>query len=191
MRHGDDDAVTRLWGVCYQSAVVYAKRKLGGIPDRLVSPDDIAASAFKSVWKDMVAAPAGDILRSADLWRFLYTSVRRKTIDAIRNVNNATRGDGTVVAESELRSEEGQLQHFVDLCEDPGFQKEYKLTVEEFFEFLPERLRTVASCILTLSISNQELACILQLSLRSVQRMVKEVFEEASRFHNLSGSSNA
>lgn len=189
MRQGDDDAVTRLWEVCYPSAVVHAKRKLGGIPDRLVSPDEVAASAFRSVWREMVSAPCDDMLRSADLWRYIHSKVKRKAIDRIRGVNAQKRGGGRVATESELGEADMQVSVFIDQCDDPAFQKEFTITIDEFFDFLPTELQTVASLLLTFSLSNEELASILQCSLRSVQRKVKGVLEHASRFHDLGGSS--
>jgi DNA-directed RNA polymerase specialized sigma24 family protein len=182
-KRGEDDAVTRLWNVCYERAVRHARRNLGGIPDRLVSAEDIAASAFKSVWKDIVAAPSGDTLRSEDLWRYLYTEVARKTCNQIRRINAQKRGNGQVIAETELAEDVDPLSLAADLFDDLEFQKECGITIDEFMAFLPDELRVVASLMLSFCLSNEEIACILQCSVRTVQRKVRAVLEHACRFH--------
>jgi len=183
MQQGDEEAVARLWRLCYQASVGHARKVLAGIPDRVVSSEDVAASAFVSVWKDVTQKHHDELLRSADLWRFLMNSVNQKAVDHRRRANAKRRGAGKVFVESELdAAEPNSLDQLGRTSYDPHFEGEVVETVHRFFASLPENLRGIASMKLSLGLSNAEIASALNLTIRDVQRKVAKLSKHAVEF---------
>jgi len=183
MQQGDDEAVARLWRLCYGASVGHARKVLAGIPGRVVSSEDVAASAFVSVWKDVTQKHNEERLRSADLWRFLMNSVNQKAVDYRRRANAQRRGAGKVIVETELDAAEcNSLDQLGRTSYESHFEGEVVETIQRFFASLPENLRVIASMKLSLGLSNAEIARALNLNIRSVQRDVVKLTQHAVEF---------
>lgn len=102
MEGGDDEAARALWERFFKRLIGVARRRLRGMPERVVDPEDVAASVFESVFMGMQEGRFDRLRDRDDLWRLLAKLTRWKAVDAIRRENAEVRGGGEVLGASVL-----------------------------------------------------------------------------------------
>jgi DNA-directed RNA polymerase specialized sigma24 family protein len=143
LKRGDRAAAEALWESYIHRIVALARARLGGMPRRAADEEDVALSAFDSFYR---RAECGQFVRLTDrddLWQILVLITERKVIDLMRHEGRKSRGEGRVVAFSDLK---GQATGAIV---DPGPTPEFAaLVVDEFRELLrrlgDDSLRSVA-----------------------------------------------
>jgi DNA-directed RNA polymerase specialized sigma24 family protein len=134
LKRGDRAAAEALWDSYIHRIVALARARLGGMPRRAADEEDVALSAFDSFYR---RAERGQFARLADrddLWQILVLITERKAIDLMRHEGRQSRGEGRVVAFSDV---EGQASG--DIV-DPGPTPEFAAQVVDEFRELLERL---------------------------------------------------
>ena len=96
---GNDQAATRLWDLYFDRIVRLARRKLGVVAKPAYDEEDVAISAFKSLFKCVETGRVQHDLDRDNLWRLLATITLRKVYDCIVHENRQKRSprNGTVV----------------------------------------------------------------------------------------------
>ena len=102
-KEGDDEAVGRLWNECGGEIARMARRDLGGVRRRLADEEDIAQSAFLSLWRGAVKGRFPLLRNSFNLWPLLRVLIRRKAVDLRQHQARLKRGGGLVRGESAVQ----------------------------------------------------------------------------------------
>jgi DNA-directed RNA polymerase specialized sigma24 family protein len=91
LKRGEEVAAQGLWQRYFEKLVRLARRKLNGMPRRMMDEEDVALSVFKSL---CVRAKRGDFKQlddRDDLWRLLATITHLKAAEAARGANRQKR----------------------------------------------------------------------------------------------------
>jgi DNA-directed RNA polymerase specialized sigma24 family protein len=134
LKRGDHAGAEALWDSYMHRLVALARARLGHLPRRAADEEDVALSAFDSFCR---RAEGGQFARLADrddLWQLLALIIERKAIDLKRRESRKSRGEGRVVALSEVAA------HDADEIADPGPTPELAALVGDELRELLRRL---------------------------------------------------
>lgn len=167
-----------------------AGHKLGAGPRRVADEEDVVVAAFASFCR---AAEAGRFVQlddRNDLWQLLLMLTERKARDQLRRQGAEKRGGGRVRGHSAFQppvspdSPDAGLEQVVDGQPTPAFAAEAAEELGRLLDALQdERLRRIAVAKME-SYSNQEIAELMSLSLRAVERqlrLIRQIWQEVSR----------
>jgi DNA-directed RNA polymerase specialized sigma24 family protein len=107
LRAGDPAAAQPLWEHFFERLVGLARHRLAGLPRRVADEEDIALSAFHSVYR---AAGQGRFPRlddRHDLWQVLVVVAERKATKTALSLRRQKRGGGAVRGDSALGARSG------------------------------------------------------------------------------------
>jgi RNA polymerase sigma factor (sigma-70 family) len=134
LKRGDRAAAEELWDSYIHRLVALARLRLGGMARRAADEEDVALSAFDSLCRRAEGGRFARLTDRDDLWRILVLITERKAIDLMRREGRQSRGDGRVVAFSDVESQRP------DDVVDPGPTPEFAAQVLDEFRELLERL---------------------------------------------------
>jgi RNA polymerase sigma factor (sigma-70 family) len=134
LKRGDRAAAEELWDSYIHRLVALARARLGGMARRAADEEDVALSAFDSLCRRAEGGRFARLTDRDDLWRILVLITERKAIDLMRREGRQSRGDGRVVAFSDVESQRP------DDVVDPGPTPEFAAQVVDEFRELLERL---------------------------------------------------
>jgi DNA-directed RNA polymerase specialized sigma24 family protein len=97
---GDPAAAQAVWDRYFDKLVLYARRKLEGLPRRAADEEDVALSAMQSFCRNMAAHRFDEVADGEALWKLLVTITARKACALRRRQFAAKRGGCTVRGES-------------------------------------------------------------------------------------------
>ena len=143
LKRGDRAAAEALWDSYIHRLVALARARLGGTPCRAADEEDVALSAFDSFYRRAECGQFARLTDRDDLWQILVMITERKAIDLMRREGRRSRGEGHVMAFSDVESQ--GPNEIVDPGPSPEFAAQ---VVDEFRELLrrlgDDSLRTVA-----------------------------------------------
>ena len=109
LKDGERAAAQLLWERYFQQLVGLARAHLRGTSRRAADEEDVALSAFESVYQRAERGQFPRLNDRDDLWQLLVVVTVRKAIDLVRREGRLIRGSGRVLVLSEL--------------EGPGFEE--------------------------------------------------------------------
>jgi DNA-directed RNA polymerase specialized sigma24 family protein len=177
LRCGDEEAARQLWRRYFEALVRLARPRLRPEARGAADEEDVALSAFDSLYAGMARGRYPDVADRDDLWRLLVTIAARKASNRNRCEMRQKRGGGRVVRESALDagrgSEADELAQVVGAEPTPEFAamvaEEYRRLLEALGD---EELRRLAAWKLE-GYSDAEIAARLGCALRTVARRMK------------------
>jgi DNA-directed RNA polymerase specialized sigma24 family protein len=151
LKHGDPEAIERLWADYFQRLVGLARTVLPKDGRRAADEEDVALSAFHSLCKGAAAGQFPKLDDRDDLWRLLVVITLRKARRSLRRGQTQKRGGGHVKGESVLMSagaHEGPsgLQEMLGQGPTPAFAAEVAEECQRLLEKLGDnQLRAIAT----------------------------------------------
>lgn len=97
---GEERAAEVIWNQYFEKLTRYARRKLEGMPRRVLDEEDVALSAMNSFCRGMEQGRFAKVDDREDLWKLLVTITANKAISQQRRHHAAKRGGGQVRGES-------------------------------------------------------------------------------------------
>ncbi len=173
LKTGNGEALQRLWERYYMLLVERARAKLGALHSKKAVNDeeDVASSAFHSLYQGLREGRFPRLEDRDDLWRLLVHLAACKAVDRQRAENRRKRGGGKVSTEADLvatGSEVHELDRMIGSEPSPEFAatvaEEYRRRLEELGD---DTLRRIAELKLACHV-NEEIRRQLGCSLRSV-----------------------
>jgi DNA-directed RNA polymerase specialized sigma24 family protein len=176
---GDRDGVQRLWELYFRRLVGLARKKLGDLPRRAVTEEDVALSAFDSFCRAAEEGRFPHLGDRDDLWQLLVLITARKASDLRqhegrdkrdwRRVHEAAQAEG---AES---SGPGAFADLFSREPDPAFAAEVAEESRRLLDLLAdEELRQIALRKME-GHTNEEIAGQLELALATVERRLRRI----------------
>ncbi len=83
LKAGDRDAAQVLWERYFDQVVRLSRKLLQSVPRQAADEEDVAVSAFKSLWRGIERDRFPQLFDRDNLWRLLLVITRRKAIDHI------------------------------------------------------------------------------------------------------------
>jgi DNA-directed RNA polymerase specialized sigma24 family protein len=177
LKAGDERALEPLWNRYYATLVERARAKLGALRSSTAVNDeeDLASSAFQSLYDGVRAGRFPRLEDRDDLWRLLVHLTACKAIDRHRGENRQKRGGGKVLNETDMiaarpgdSDDRNPLDRIIGTEPSPDFAamvaEEYMRTLEALGD---RSLRTIAELKLA-CYTNDEIRQRLGCSLRTV-----------------------
>lgn len=184
-RSGDEDAATRLWERYFSRLVGIARSKMIGMPNQAEDAEDVALSAFHTLYQAARGNRLPDLTDREGLWESLLVITAGKIIDARRRDSCQKRGgseNGSLASAPAFNSNAAVLEAALSDEEDPAIAA----MVNEEFSLLMERLEDgelQEIAILKLeAYTNAEIADRLNCSERTVKRrltVIRRIWAEA------------
>lgn len=174
LKQGSESAAENVWERYFPSVVRVANQQLGNAPRRVEDEEDVALKVFKSLFDGASKGQFEQLANRRDLWNLLVAITRKKSANQIRFLAAKKRGGANIDEFEKILSSNGYVEP-----EAPESDPEIKLELKEHLEFLMSMLeddchREVASNRL-LGKTNQEIAELIGISVRSVERKLQRV----------------
>ena len=185
LKQGDHDAARKLWDRYFDELVRLARARLGTASRRVADEEDVAINAFKSLCYGAIEGQFPKLDDREDLWKLLVMITRQKAVDQIREQQAAKRGGGAVRGESVFVSSDGSelggLQELLGDAPTPEFLTAIGEEHQRLLESLKnDTFRDIAIWKME-GYSNQEIAGMLGITVRSVERKIKLIREQWAR----------
>ncbi len=175
LKAGDRQAFQPLWDRYYATLVERARAKLRALHSSTAVNDeeDLALSAFHSLYQGVRDGPVSRLEDRDDLWRLLVHLTACKAVDQHRAENRQKRGGGKIVNEADMIAADDEddgnpLDRIIGAEPSPEFAA---MVAEEYIRRLDElgdqTLRRIAELKLA-CYSNEEIRQQLGCSLRTV-----------------------
>jgi RNA polymerase sigma factor (sigma-70 family) len=100
LKAGDQAAATRVWNHFYARLVALACRKLRDLPRRAADEEDVALSAFETLFRRVKEGRFPRLHDRCGLWRLLVKITERKALNQMRDQRRQKRGGDRVRGES-------------------------------------------------------------------------------------------
>jgi DNA-directed RNA polymerase specialized sigma24 family protein len=155
-------AADKLWKLAFPKLVVIAERMLRNAPRGAGDGEDIALSAFKSLYDGAAHGRITDLDSRDNLWRVLYTITSRKV--------HAQKSRETARKRNAHRRVDADIEEIVD--HEPG--PEFTVMLRDELQFRlgvlrDDTLREIALLVLEGS-TNEEIAARFDCSVRTIER---------------------
>ena len=132
---GDKQAANHLFEQYFDRSVKAASRRIANRPIDGVDSEDVALSAFESMWKraDKMQFSETDLQDSNEFWKLLCTVIRFKAEKHIRRANAEKRGAGKVAGESVFMqgNDSSSVSPGIAGCEGNGLNAEELALLKE------------------------------------------------------------
>lgn len=183
LKTNDAKAAREIWDRYFHKLIALARKKLGSIPQRVIDPEDVAVSVFKSLCLGAARGHFPALTDRHDLWRLLVTITHQKTVDHIRHANSEKRGGGNVRGDSVfIRVGGDNAPEGFDGCLGDVPEPDFLVILQDQFQHLlsllrNQELRQIAIARLE-GKTNSEIADELKISRRSVERKLSLIRED-------------
>ena len=175
-RIGNAEAAEQIWNRYFISIVSVARAKLGMIPSGTLDAEDIALSAFHTLYRAASANQLPDMQDRGGLWQSLILITAGKVLDAKRREFSQKRG-GTAIEKTPV--------HLVDLIQedeqDPALAALFTEQFESLLNLLEERELQEIAILKLEGFTNDEIANRLDCGERTVKRrlaVIRRIWEE-------------
>ena len=177
LRSGDEASARKLWQRYFERLVNLARVKLRCRPRGASDEEDVALSAFDSVFDGLTRGRYPDLADREDLWRLLVTITARKAANQLKRESRQKRGGGGVLDEAALaaRSMGGaeSLDQLPGIEPSPEFAALMAEECQQRLDSLPDdSLRRVALLKME-GYAHEEIAAQLGCGLRTVARKLE------------------
>lgn len=176
LRDGNEEAVARLWDLYFSRLVGLARKQLS--PAYAVERDeeDLALSAFKSIFSGVKKERVSHDMDRESLWKFMATVTLRKVYDFIAYRQRQKRNPAQQPRATQFDLDDSDV---VQALISKDLSGDLKLEFDEYFENLlsklPKReLRQIVAFKLE-GYSNREIASQLGRGLSSIERKLKTI----------------
>jgi DNA-directed RNA polymerase specialized sigma24 family protein len=169
VKSADHDAVRALFNNCYARVAAISLRKLGGTPKRAFDNDDVANSAFHEFLSGAAEGRFKKLENREDVWQVLALLVGDKIGDRLRHECRLKRGGGEPCVPLE------NIAEAVSAHDDPSLEAEINDAKNFFLANLPSDDHRRVVQLLAEGRTHEEIAEILTLSVRTVDRRVEDV----------------
>lgn len=177
LKSGDVQATQEIWQRYYDKVTEYAKRKLRDLPRREMDEEDVALSAFHSLFTGVSNGKFPKLDDREDLWKLLATIAARKASTQYKRHLAQKRGSGSVGGESvfagkaEIRN--GGIDQFADEQPSPSSLVVFTDTLAYLMRQLnDETLQRIATLRME-GFDNEEIAAQLGCVRRTVERKLE------------------
>jgi len=172
LKAGDHAAAVVLWRRYFQRMTRVAKRRLSGRARRAADEEDVALDAFDRFCREAEQGRLPEVQNRSDLWGLLATLTIRMAIDQLRREGREKRGG--------LRRENAQGSNPALLsgrqC-DPGFIAQVAEECDRLLASLDDATLRSIAVWKTEGYTNEEIAEILGVVLRTVERKLHDIRE--------------
>lgn len=136
---GDPDAAAQLWHRYFPQIVRLARARLKGARRAVADEEDVALSAFKSLWMGVQEGRFPKLTNRDSLWSLLVAITAHKSVDLIRRENRQKRG-GTGGPCSTTGDDCGAKSTPLSGVIEPQANPEFAALIGDQFEALVKKL---------------------------------------------------
>lgn len=177
---GCDQATAQLWEHYYQSLKLVVQRRISDMPKLAGEASDLTSEALQGFLTRTVRSAELEMSDINGMWCLLKTITRRHVNDVLKSRLAQKRGGQTTTVSLDAMSMPGMTDgpHV-----DPGSELQFDELVESLLERLPA---DIARQIVLMKLENRssgEIAELLNVSIRRVQRQLQEVKKIWNAFH--------
>jgi DNA-directed RNA polymerase specialized sigma24 family protein len=172
LKAGDRAAMQPLWERYFDQLVRLARKRLKGRPAGGADAEDVALSAFDSLFRGAQRERFPRLEDRHDLWQVLILLARQKAADLVKAEGRQKRGGGKVLPASALAGDSSAEDVFAAKFgpePTPEFAAEVAEQCRLRLDALPENLRQVALWKME-GYTNQEIGAKLDRSVATVER---------------------
>ena len=173
LKQGSEAAARKIFERYYVSLRHVARKQLAGFPTRLVDDEDLALSVIDTLFRGARTGRFEGLRDREHLWGLLVLIARQQIVDHKRWETRIKRdvtkefGDAADAEETELCDEDLTPDHLAEMKDQQ----------EHLFQLLrTDELRRIAALKLE-GYDNAEIAQLLDMSPRSVQRKVNQIYD--------------
>jgi RNA polymerase sigma factor (sigma-70 family) len=179
MKAGDESAVEEIWARCFAMIARVAQQQMKGANKRFADEEDIAASVFESLFFGAIEGKFPDVTNRDSLWRLIVVMTRRKAADYIAHEKRLKRGGGNVRGDSIGPGDNGTgigvFDNFVSKQPTPESIAIVEEQTAQLLNLLPDDEHREIAVLRLQGLSNAEIATQLALSIRTIERRVKQI----------------
>lgn len=180
---GDQEAISNLWARYFARLTGLASRKLGHRRDQMVDGEDIALSAFDSLWRGVQNGRFQNVANRNELWRLLSVLTQRKAIDQLQFEHRSKR-DVSRTTRQELDPEGLEsLKRIADDEPTPESVVQFSEQLHQLLGVLPsDEFRQIAALRLE-GYTIPEIAALIDRGHATVERklrVIRSLWEESS-----------
>jgi DNA-directed RNA polymerase specialized sigma24 family protein len=171
LRTGDTNAARVLWERFFDRMLSVARRNLRKMPGAF-DEEDVALSAFWTVWRSFQAGGHEAVQSRHSLWKLLAVVTVRKASDRLKIEGAAKRGGGRDAAVSVKRLQKLPLDELPANCDDPHFAAMMADECRRMMAALGDDELAMVALMKLEGLTNDEIAGRLGYSRRTIQRML-------------------
>ena len=179
LKVGDSgEAARQLWERYFEQLAGLAQSWLQSAARRAADGEDVALSAFDSFCRGTVEGRFPELANRDELWKLLYTITARKAANQGRRERQIKRGGGRLIAGVDLRgdaTEYNALDQVAGSDLGPEFTAIMLDEIRRLFGGLEDESLRVVALLRMEGYSNEEIATVLDTSLRSIERKVQTI----------------
>jgi DNA-directed RNA polymerase specialized sigma24 family protein len=143
LKEGDRAAAQSLWDTYFRRIVGLARARLRNSSPRIADEEDVALSAFDSVYRRVERGQFPQLEDRDDLWQILFVVTVRKAINLVHYQGRKSRGAGKVDSFSDLDGAE--VEAVLSAEPTPEFAAQMTEECQALLDRLPDpTLRSVA-----------------------------------------------
>jgi serine/threonine-protein kinase len=177
LKVGNHDVAQKLWERYFRRMVGLARKKLKSHPRRALDEEDVALSAFFSLWSGAARGKFPRLRDRHNLWPLLVVLTARKACDVIERDHAQKRGGGKALGESALAgtSPGAKLEELISREPSPEFAVQVMEEYHRLLAGLPEpELKRIALWRME-GFGNEEIAARLGCAVRTVERRLEQI----------------
>ena len=183
LKVGDELAAQRLWELYFHRLVGLARAKLGGLPGREATAEDVAVSAFKSLCLGARRGNFPDLNSRDNLWPLLLVITSRKASKLVAYERRQKRGGGKLLPNADIvaKGELSPLEELISREPTAEFSLAMAEQCEHLLSLLDDQARSIALAKME-GLTNAEIAAQHSVALRTVERklqLIRRIWERA------------
>lgn len=195
MQKGDSSDAQVLWTRFFMRLKFLVKEKINPQMRLLLDEEDLALDSLAELFKGLLVGQYETLGNREEFWRLLVVVASRNVIDEINREGRLKRGAGKVFGETSLLTVDDDQAAFFERIASSELPPDVQLMITEqvarLLETLPDGdLQTIA-LMKASEATNQEISAALGISLRTVERRLKEIRDRWSAPDSASNESDS